>query len=517
MTKVLVIGIDAKTWSLIEPWARGGKLPTMRRLMENSVWGDLKSCIHYFTSPAWKCYSTGKNPGKLGACGWWDFCKAEKKLSLVSSLSFKSKELWDILGEHGYKCGIVNMPLTFPPKKINGVLISGFLSAEEEYVQPPELEQELKKYNYAIYPKMNEIIYTEKALLERKSLIKSRFLISEKLLKQFEFDFFQLVVFSTDEIQHFFWKYMEEGDEEYGNVIEEFYQLVDLEIGRLLDKVDDECYTFIISDHGATALKGTFGLNTWLRREGYLHLRSKNIPYRFIVEAITKILPHQIVRKFAQRMRAHRGKIINILFQNVDWEKTKAICIDHNLIYIANSNDLQGFRKRLIHHLKGIRNPKTGEKAVRDVRTKEEAFKGECLDSLPDLIVIPEDGYRFCGFPRDGGTKSLWDFSRRPCSGWHSLHGVFLAHGSDIKKGERIENAEIYDLVPTILHIFGVPIPSDIDGRVLKEIFEEKSDLAKRPVIRKEKGEEELSVEDRHYSTEEEKMAVERLKSLGYL
>jgi len=66
MTKVLVIGLDGATWDLIEPWAEEGKLPTFKMLMENGTWGELESCIPFVTYPAWKCYSTGKNPGRLG-------------------------------------------------------------------------------------------------------------------------------------------------------------------------------------------------------------------------------------------------------------------------------------------------------------------------------------------------------------------------------------------------------------------------------------------------------------------
>ncbi|WP_193383885.1 hypothetical protein [Pyrococcus yayanosii] len=62
----------------------------------------------------------------------------------------------------------------------------------------------------------------------------------------------------------------------------------------------------------------------------------------------------------------------------------------------------------------------------------------------------------------------------------HRLNGIFLAYGPGIKKGYKIENAKIYDIAPTILHIFGLPIPNDMDGRVLMEIFEEDSEFAKR-------------------------------------
>jgi len=59
---------------------------------------------------------------------------------------------------------------------------------------------------------------------------------------------------------------------------------------------------------------------------------------------------------------------------------------------------------------------------------------------------------------------------------------MFMFGGEGVKKMERIENVRIIDLAPTILHIMNVPIPNDMDGRVLTECFEEDSELAKRGI-----------------------------------
>jgi predicted AlkP superfamily phosphohydrolase/phosphomutase len=363
--------------------------------------------------------------------------------------------------------------------------------------------------------------------LERESLIKKRFFVSKELLKENEFDFFQLVVFCTDEIQHFFWKHMEEGDPKYGNVIEDFWKLVDSEICELLNKINGNCYTFVISDHGATALKGIFRLNVWLKLKGYLHLKRRRTPsYRFLVATITKlkifptmrkILPYWIVHKINRKMFGRLENVVNKLLSDVDWQKTKAICISDNCIHLSTDGDLEEVRNELIDEIKNLKDSKSGQKVVEDVRTKEEVFKGKYLSAIPDLIIIPKEGYRFCGFPRDGGVGDLWDFSRNRISGWHRLNGVFLAHGPEISKNKKIDGTTIYDIVPTILHIFGVPIPLDIDGRVSKEIFQENSNLKNRLVTYEENKEGEEQIEKGYYSQEEEKRIVKRLTELGYM
>jgi predicted AlkP superfamily phosphohydrolase/phosphomutase len=494
MVKVLVIGIDGASWNFIYKWIEKGKLPTFKKLMENGVWGDLESCVYYFTSPAWKCYSTGKNPGKLGAFSYWSFDKNTKELSLNLSTSFKSRDFWDILGNYGYKCGIVNMPLTYPPKKINGVLITGFPALEHKYTYPPELEKELKRYNYRV-GHIGGLSEGDRALSEIRDMIKKRFLVSAHLLEKSHFDFFQVVIFYIDKIQHDYWKPMEENDQLYGSVIQDFWEFIDREMAKLLDLVGD-CYVFIVSDHGFNALRGVFRLNVWLKEKGYLHLKRTypkiesifsflekiGVSRRFIVKMITSpnlmkllrfFVSGQLIFKVGEKVISGETEMgITSLIENVDWEKTNAICVAENCLYILTSNDYRRYRDRLIEEIKDLRDPRTGEKIVKNVRKREDVYRGDYLHLAPDLIINPEDGYRFY----DGIRKDLWDFSRKPWSGYHRLHGMFLAKGPTIKKGVRIDGARIYDVAPTILHIFGIPIPEDMDGHVLREIFEVKKE-----------------------------------------
>lgn len=137
--KVVVIGIDGATFELIVPWIQNGKLPFLKRLKDEGVWGKLESTIPPVTFPAWKCYSTGKNPGKLGVYYWFSVDFYKKGYRFNNSLDFKSQEIWDYLGQNNYRVSIINMPSTYPPKKVNGFLISGMQASEDSlYTFPPE-------------------------------------------------------------------------------------------------------------------------------------------------------------------------------------------------------------------------------------------------------------------------------------------------------------------------------------------------------------------------------------------
>ena len=72
------------------------------------------------------------------------------------------------------------------------------------------------------------------------------------------------------------------------------------------------------------------------------------------------------------------------------------------------------------------------------------------------------------------------------------MNGIFIACGPDIKDtGENIGRARIIDLAPTILHMFNLEIPEDMDGKVLTNIFKPNSPIAKRPVAYRKITEEE--------------------------
>lgn len=536
--KVLVIGLDAATWNLIKPWVEQGKLPTIEGIMREGVWGELESSIPFFTSPAWKCYSTGKNPGKLGAFAFFDLDRKDMELKCNTSVSFKGGEIWDYLGQNGIRCGIINMPLTYPPKQVNGFMISGMPARDwSTYTYPRELKERLvREYNYKIEPEHPFLSSNkDKTILELKEIVKNRFRVAKSLLKTEGIDFLQLTIFVTDRIQHFLWQDMEANDVRYGRVIEEFWTMVDAEIAKLLDEVGDEKNLFVVSDHGFTKLKAVFHLNTWFREKGYLHLKpvgASTIPSILSTIGLTRdriakllrlthmrnlfrIIPFQKAVSIRLQIPTSKDTMgILSLVKSIDWEKTKAITVGETCVYInlpSNSSEYEKFCERLIVEMKSIVDPATGEAVFKDIKRKEQIYQGEFSSIAPDLLIIPNEGYR----PLDTLTKKhLWDYSRRTWSGYHKLHGVFLAHGPNIQRGLRINNASIYDMAPTILYLYGLPVPADMDGKVLTNIFAK--EFVKEHPVRYQKAKEEGITEKERLSREDEEEIKERLRKLGY-
>ena len=522
MTKVLVIGLDGGTWNIIEPLVKEGKLPTIAKLMEEGVHGDLESAIPHITFPAWKCYSTGKNPGKLGVY-WFTGVDIEKqKIIFNNSTSFKSKELWDYLSANNMVCGILDMPTTYPPKKINGFMVSGEAPTKSKYTYPESLEKELKdKFDYKINPEHPAGVDMDLHILDTKEVIKQRFVVAKYLLEKFKPAFFHVTIFHIDGIQHFFWKYMEKKDVKYGKVIEDSWKLIDDGIKTLLEEFGDEkIYVVLMSDHGFTSVKGTFQISQWLIEKRYLILKNRRLVLPSIIPKLglnrdrmflitNKLRIASLIRGITSRER--RQKILgrffppgadvvdrNPLESLIDWEKSKVIPIPQGPLYIntnviAPGREYEMFRNKLIEEIRSIENPENGEKLAKGVYKKEEIYTGKYVYRAPDIVILPNEGHEIA---TAASSKDMWDFSRRQWSGCHRLHGIFVVNGPGVKKGVKIMDTRIIDLAPTLLHIFDLPIPKDVDGRVLKELFEEDSELVKREIkYQEEEGEKEKIME----------------------
>ncbi|MBS7270610.1 MAG: alkaline phosphatase family protein, partial [Candidatus Freyarchaeota archaeon] len=471
--KVLLLGIDGATWNVILPLVEQGKLPTFKQLIENGVWANLESTIPFLSSPAWKSYSTGKNPGKLGLFGWCRFDIKNLELRVNVNTPSRTPEIWDYLGEHGLTSGVVNLPLSLPPKAIRGFIVSGPpMFDSSEYTFPKDLKKDLvEKFGYRINP--SAYSFEPKQLLSNKrilaqeveELIKKRFKAAKYLIELYSPDFFQLTLFYTDVIQHFFWKEMETKDEKFGQVIEKIWETIDKEIGSLIASLKEDTNILIMSDHGFTGVKATFYLNTWFLEKGYLNLslidvlltklrlyarKTSQSFSRLRLGGLSRLMPRRNLIRLLLRISSRESS--NLLNQ-ADWAKTKAISVGECGIFLnpnLNREEYEKLRLKLMKEIKTIIDPRTGEYLVADVKKKEEIYHGEHMDFAPDLVVVPNEGYRVY----DSLMRGVWDFENRVWSAYHTLHGVFLACGPDIKNWGRIGDVKIYDLAPTILHMF---------------------------------------------------------------
>lgn len=489
MTKLIVIGLDGATWEIINPLIESGKLPTIKNLLEISCHGKLESIVPPISVPAWKCYSTGKTPAKLGV---YDFLKLninEKKYELVTAKSYNSKDLWEYLNEYGVSCGVFKMFSTHPPKIIDKFMISDYPFIESAY-HPVELHVELENLFGSLWIDIPFSTDKEKAISCSHEMIEREFKTASYLIDKFEPSFFHMSISSTDGIQHFYWDEFKNSDLKYGKTIENTWILVDKNIKMLLNTIEkkygDDFHLVLMSDHGFYDVRGRFNTAAWLKSKNYLILNKKGTLYTYFFtyffKSIEKVFSvFEYVVKLSRSLKigsikwGDQYKISGSLNENViDWNKSKVIPLSGTTLYINrklfNSPEkYELFRDSLIYDLQNIINPFSGEKMADKVYRSNELYKDGGID-VPDVVVLPN--HVMMSF--QPVVRHIWSKPKNSIwTGMHNLYGIFSINGPLIKKDHVIKNAKICDLAPTILNIFGVPVPSDMTGTILSDIYSE--------------------------------------------
>ena len=515
-----MIGIDGASWNVLDQLIEKGLMPNLKSIKENGVWGDLKSSIPPVTFPAWRCYSTGLNPNQLNVYWWMNVNVRTKKFRVNNSYSFKGKDIWNIIGEYGKKSIVINMPGTYPATKINGILISGPVSPEfEKSIYPSELISYLKNKNYKNFPVSKWSIEREKVLNEVKEIHKIQSEVALHFLKNEDWDFFHFTFFLNDPMMHHFWKYWDithplYSENPFKSEVEEVWRGIDSYIGKFKETLGEDSILVLMSDHGMTKLKSQIYINQYLEEKGYLSIKTKYktmrkvlaiLPTFVIGNILSKLgilnFVYNILQELGIASFINTGADTQIDSNRIKWEDKTTFCLSdiYGLIYTSSSENCQKINK-LIRDLKLLKDPTTGEFVFREILNQEDIYK-YINDETPKLIAIPSDGYHIS--PSLSGTK-IFDHSYKPWSATHRQDGIFLALGKEINKNKKI-NCKIYDLAPTILHILNVPIPNDMSGRVLKEIYREDSTLYNQEINYE-------TVEKKRISTK-----IKKLKSVGQL
>jgi predicted AlkP superfamily phosphohydrolase/phosphomutase len=533
--RVLVIGIDSGTFDIIRPMVDSGELPAIASIMKDGVWGNLSSTIPSVTSPAWFSFFSGVNPGKLGVFyltrnshGTYD----EGPPVDVSKLPVKL--LWHYLGDHGKKVLCI-IPFPFPPAKVNGIMVTnikvdvvGKTTTFKSY--PAQIEQEIsdicsgnkvieyKKHFEQSHAGNSKEEYLNNVIKMSNATTEINKELSLHFLSRHEWDFFMTVFNTPDAIQHLFWSYMDpshplynvKGRKVYGNVVYDTYRQVDKAIGDILHQAGDVT-VIIVSDHGMGPIHKFFYANRWLIEKGVLKVkgdRSKpslsmtRVPLKNIAEKI-KIRANHIPNLNIPLMRRKPLPIP----EEVDWTHTKAYATIFGININLEDREPQGIVKNgeyekicefLREELYELRDPETGEKIIEKVYNREEIYSGPYLEDAPDIV-----------FKKITNRESI-----RANHLNHSSKGIFLAKGPHINSKGPLEGVRIIDIAPTILYLMGLPIPKNMDGRLLVEIIQQGL-MTDRPPVYVDAVD--LPENAEGLSHDEEEKVMEQLRQLGYV
>jgi predicted AlkP superfamily phosphohydrolase/phosphomutase len=554
--KVFIISLDGATFDILLPLMKQGCMPNLQKFMQESLSAELESVIPAVTAPAWTSFMTGKNPSKHGLFGFTQFDPADNRVKLTNARDIRSKTIWQILSEKGKRCVVVNLPYTTPPYAINGFMVSGWDSPPRNFTYPegltekilqqfPDYRTNLNMWIFDYMPGKSEgnfdrLMDTLIRGSEQGSSLAQQFLTNES------WDVSMVHFQQTDWIQHKVWGLIEDACRDSANHdprverVRECYRRIDEQVGVLLQTVRAHApFTIVLSDHGFGDYKGELYPNYYLNKWGYYYETAA-------AEKDTAKPVRDLFFKSPLLTRAYRGvasikhRLERVLefkrYQNfdswvdfaggtfggrvlpVDWSRTKVATVgayECAFLYVnvigrgpagtVSPEDCPGIVCDVIAKFSEVRHPVTGKKVYKQVARGSEIYSG-CGRGilLPDVVLLPEDGYGLSSKISDALPEATSE-------GVHRHNGVLFLKDTDLKRSARDFSPFLIDMAPTILHALGLPVPTDMDGRVLEEIF-----LVPRKV-QYEDVDNAVSQQPVQYLEAEVEMIEQRLRDLGYV
>ena len=281
--KVLVIGWDAADWKIIRPLIESGEMPTLQKFLSEGVYGNISTMDPPLSPILWTSIATGKLPEQHGILNFVEPDNVNGGIKPVSSLSRKSKAIWNILNQTGHTSNVIGWWPSNPAEPINGIMVSNLYQKSDK---TPEDEWPLKPGT--VHPKSLEDTFAELRIhpgelteqhilpfipeaLNIKTDSHVAFLavtLAETATMQSAVtwamenkpaDFTAVYFDGIDHFCHGFMKYHpprisdqmpEEVFNLYKDVVKGAYKFHDMMLDRLLQLTDEDTTVIILSDHG---------------------------------------------------------------------------------------------------------------------------------------------------------------------------------------------------------------------------------------------------------------------------
>lgn len=458
----MLIGLDCAAPELVfDRWL--DILPNLKSICQKGIHGPLRSCDPPITVPAWSVMMSSKSPGRLGVYGFRNRANHSYEAhSIANSLAIKEDRLWDILSRSGKRSIVIGVPGTYPLRPLNGLMVGDFLTPDIscDYTYPPELKQEIAQVvgEYVLDVRDFRSGNKQKILADIQEMTRKRFQLARHLLAKEDWDYFMMVEMGVDRIHHALWDNMDPAHRFYQpgnafeNAIRDYYVEVDREIGRLLEFVDERTSVLVVSDHGAQRMDGGICINEWLIANGYLTL----------TETPARATPLGKAKVDWSRTKAWgEGGYYGRVFLNVVGREPNGR---------IPAADYEEVRDELIAGLKAIRDENGGEIGTQAFRPQE--LYREVRGVAPDLIVYFGDLYWRSVGTVGGGKIHTFENDTGPDGANHAHEGIFLLQpadgGWDVGRG--VQGLRITDIAPTVLRLFDLPIPEDMEGTALAPV-----------------------------------------------
>jgi len=552
--RVLVIGWDGGTWVVFRPLVDRGLMPHLESLMHRGRWGTLESTIPYLTPVAWTTLLTGLTPQRHGIIGFNEKCfvgdavlGGEKELTPVSARSVRFPTVLDFFGQAGRRVMSVNVPVTYPPRPVNGILVTGMMTPRgaKQFTWPPELKNELTDYVINLQQR-RKIFRSSKQEYEGQvrrwtAVMKQRTETICRLGREHAWEFAIAILVATDRIFHRTWPLLEEylarGEARTGvdRALETFFRELDASLGTICSAFPD-ALVMLVSDHGfGPRLEHAVYPNVCLEANGFLFRRKRPVKTspvmrtaagcrRAVRRVIETMFSRRLVWKLLAKMEAREVRVLRSLdpertvahFVNVDNGTFGAVRLHGETTDAMSETERGKLVDDIIAACRTMTDPETGERITVDVARAEKYFPNPTVDHLPEIVIRFREGYTGRVDPLE--TELVKGSPASP-DGWHRAEGMYLIAGEPVTPGGESAKMHLADVAPTALYLAGLPVPASMQGDVPLSCFDE-AYVRTHPVASREEAEERPRRKEpskKVYTPEQERTIRDHLRGIGYL
>ena len=368
--RLLILGLDGVPIDLLVFLMERGYLPNLKELFDRIPPVRMSVSLPEISPVCWSTFMTGADPGFHGIYGFSELDRRRYNTVFNDYRSIQVDPFFIDISKRGKQSLIINLPFTYPAPEISGVLVSGFNAMDlERAVTPRRLIHLLRHIGYKLEVDINLVGKdTEMFFADLHYVLKSREHLADLLWNRIPWDLFMLTLTGTDRLHHFFYSARADESHPYHRNFIEFYRDVDRVAGKFIDRLSSEGGEFewiVLSDHGFEQLENEVYLNPLLKRHGFFQQQPSPI---LDLSALTR--------------------------------ETKAFALDPSRIYVhredryargaVSPGEYELVRSELRQLFKHV--TVNGNPLCREVFFKEEIYSLPCLESAPDLVLLPHPG-----------------------------------------------------------------------------------------------------------------------------
>ena len=492
--RILILGLDGATWSVLDPIRRRGFMPNLDALVSRSASGTLRSTEPAMTAAAWATLQTGCDPAIHGI---FDHRYLDLRAGLMRvghSGRLRVPTLWQLLDHHGKTVISLNLPGTYPAPKVRGIVVSGMDAPHLEAALSgaPEafaraLREEAPRYSLTYQWKrvpetLDELKANAASTIEGFLGRAEGALVADRMAPEWSA---LLVQFQNlDPFQHRAWRFLnvdETGieDRPWNNAAAEVLRGLDRAIGMLCELADRRgAAVLAVSDHGFGPCEGRIHVNRILLDAALIQLPGLTGRLRRrAAQGMARLKLWDAKRRDRQARGASFHASIDASFP-FDWSRTRAFAPHQDcgaMVYIPRIDGsgtippgrVDAIRDEARDALANAMHPETGEPLFPKVVALGESYDLDPSErGYPDLLALPDRRY----WVRTKLTDDRnWIAPDPSLPATHRPEGIVTLQAAGIEPGRRM-SADLRDVAPTVLTMLGVPVPSHIQGTAFAEV-----------------------------------------------